>query len=318
MMYSATLETTNFNITDLLHRWLTRQLPEKGLTWVEEKRQQIKSSGNTRVFFTAFSSVPRYTGKNDLALTPEDLKAADSVRTGWFPRYWSVDQAARTLLVLSLPQENTEKYLLTLTQLFTAADVGELVALYQALPLLPYPEKLRSRAAEGIRSNMTAVFNAVALQNPYPVEYLDNLAWNQMVLKALFVGSPLHLIQGLDQRTNAELAKMASNYAHERWAAHRSVSPELWRLVGKFADTAILSDLEQVLAEPHHTSNTPLLTEEGLGERSLQQAAAAIACAESPLPQAQTLLARYPDLQAQIHTGRLTWNSLIRGVGSRE
>ena len=313
-MINSAIETTNFNITDLLHRWLTRHVPEKGLTWLEEKREQIKSSGNTRVFFTGFSSVPRYTGKNDLALTSEDLKVADLVRTGWFPRYWTVDQAARTLLVLSLPQENTEKYLLTLTQLFTAADVGELLALYQALPLLPYPEQLRTRAAEGIRSNMTAVFNAVALQNPYPAEYLDNLAWNQMVLKALFVGSPLHLIQGLDQRTNVELAKMASNYAHERWAAHRSVSPELWRLVGKFADTAILSDLERVLAEPHPTSDTPLL----LGKMSLQQSAAAIACAESPLPQAQALLARYPDLQAQIHTGHLTWNSLMQGVGSGE
>ncbi|MBR8838006.1 MAG: EboA family metabolite traffic protein [Stigonema ocellatum SAG 48.90 = DSM 106950] len=231
-MTFASLEKTNFNITDLLHHWLTRQVSQESLTWLEQKREQIRSGANTRVFFTTFSAVPRYTGKNYLELTPEYLKAALAMRTGWSPAHWRVDQAARTLMVLSLPQENTEKYLQTLEQVFNAADVEELVALYQALPLLPYQEQLRTRAAEGIRSNMTAVFNAVALQNPYPAEYLDNLPWNQMVLKALFVGSPLHLIQGLDQRVNTELARMLIDYAHERSSANRSVSPELWSLLG--------------------------------------------------------------------------------------
>ena len=29
---------------------------------------------------------------------------------------------------------------------------------------------------------MTSVFNAVALNNPYPAEHLNDLAWNQMVV----------------------------------------------------------------------------------------------------------------------------------------
>jgi hypothetical protein len=285
---------TNVNITDWLHRWVAQRVSTEAITWLDEKRQQIESGANTRVFFTAFSAVPRYTGKNDLELTEEDIKAASAVRTGWSPSHWSVDQTARTLLVLALPQDNNTQYLRTLEQVFSAADVGELVALYQALPLLPFPEQLRERAAEGIRSNMTAVFNAVALQNPYPAEYLDELAWNQMVLKALFVGSPLHLIQGIDERANPKLAQMLIDYAHERWAAKRTVSPELWRPVGKFADAAMIPDLERAITDPD----------------PVQQAAAALACAECPESGAQALLARYPNLLAEIQSDRLTWNSL--------
>lgn len=114
-----------------------------------------------------------------------------------------------------------------------------------------------------------------------------------MVLKAIFVGSPLHLILGLDRRANPQLARMLADYAHERWAAKRPVTPELWRPVGRFADTGIVTDLEKVLTAPD----------------SAQQEAAALACAQCPLPQAQELLARYPDLQSSINQGRLTWSS---------
>lgn len=298
MTFATYLNQTG--VSDLMRGWLAQHITTESLTWLDEKSQKIAQEASARVFFTAFSAVPRYVGKKDLELTKEDLQAASTMRKGWFPAHWSVDQVARTILVLALPHDNAEKYLQTLEQVFTTADVGEGVALYQALPLLPYPEKLKVRAAEGVRSNMTAVFNAVALRNPYPAEYFDNLAWNQMVLKALFVGSPLHLIQGLDDRTNPELAKMAIDYAHERFRASRLVSPELWRLVGKFADYTILSDLEQAIAQSDPKG----------------QAAAALACAECPLPQAEALLARYPDLQASIQSGLLTWNSLSQGLGA--
>lgn len=224
----------NLNLTSvskLLYCWVAQQIKAESLVWLDEKRKQISNGANVRVFFTAFSAVPRYTGKNDLELTQDDLKAASTAVAGWVPAHWSVDQAARTLLLLSLPQDNATEYLHTLEQVFTTADVGELIALYQALPLLPYPEKLRHRAAEGVRSNMTAVFNAVALNNPYPAQYFDNLAWNQMVLKAFFVGSSVNLIQGLNQRVNPELAKMLIDYANERQAAERSVAPEILQLV---------------------------------------------------------------------------------------
>jgi hypothetical protein len=42
---------------------------------------------------------------------------------------------------------------------------------------------------------------------------------------------------------------------------------------------------------------------------AVQQEAAALACSQCPLPQAQELLARHPNLQSSIEQGRLTWSS---------
>ncbi|MEA5594955.1 EboA family metabolite traffic protein [Rivularia sp. UHCC 0363] len=302
----SSVKTQNISAEDLLYRWVSRQVNIEALNWLNEKRESISNGAGTRVFFTAFSAVPRYTSKNDIQPTVEELESAANACNNWFPDRWTIDQAARTLLVLSLPSDDANKYLQILSQVFAAADVGELVALYQALPLLPYPEQLCDRAAEGIRSNMTAVFNAVALQNPYPAEYLDNLAWNQMVLKALFVGSPLHLIQGLDERANPDLARMLVDYARERWAAGRDVSPELWRCVGRFANSEILADLERVLIQSHAQAYS-----NGRGQQKLlERTAAALACAECPLPQAQFILEQYPELQSDIQAGRLTWKNV--------
>ncbi|BAY84140.1 hypothetical protein NIES267_36360 [Calothrix parasitica NIES-267] len=299
------IETQNITAEDLLYRWVSRQVDSETINWLDKKRQQISNGAAGFVFFTAFSAVPRYIEKQEIQPTLKELESASNICNNWFPADWNIDQAARTLLVLSLPSDNVDKYLQILDQVFAAADVRESVALYQALPLLPVAEKMQSRAAEGIRSNMTAVFNAVALNNPYPAEFLDNLAWNQMVLKALFVGSPLHLIQGLDQRANPELARMLVDYAHERWAAGRNVSPELWRCVGRFANSEMLADLERVLTDSHIKDSN------GKGQQKLlERSAAALACADCLLPEAKDILARYPELQNDIQAGRLTWKNI--------
>ena len=300
------IETQNITAEDLLYRWVSRQINTEALNWLNQKRQKISYGAADFLFFTAFSAVPRYIEKREIQPTVEELESASNICNNWYPANWTIDQAARILLLLSLPSDNADKYLQILDQVFAAADVRELVALYQALPLLPVAEKMHNRAAEGIRSNMTAVFNAVALNNPYPAEYLDNLAWNQMVLKALFVGSPLHLIQGLDKRANPELARMLVDYAHERWAAGRNVSPELWRCVGKFANSEMLADLERVLTESRIETDL-----NGKGQQKLlERSAAALACADCPLSEAKDILARYPELQNDIQAGKLTWKNV--------
>ncbi|OUL24942.1 EboA family metabolite traffic protein [Nostoc sp. 106C] len=245
-MSAAVIHLKLTSTTSLLRHWLLQELNLEAVTWLDEQREQIRNGASGRGFFTTFSAVSRYTGKKPLELNLKDLKAASVMQAGWFPAHWSVDQAARTLLLLTLPADNAEKYLHTIEQIFTTAGIEELVALYQALPLLLYPNQWQKRAAEGVRSNITAVFNAIALRNPYPAHYFDNQAWNQMVLKALFVGSPLHLIQGLDLRANPELARMLIDYAHERDRANRSVSPEILPLVSPFADVETLADLQRV------------------------------------------------------------------------
>ncbi len=275
----------------LLHRWLQQQMSAEQLLWLEDRLKQLAENSSDRLLFTTFSSVPRYTTKADLALTRADLQEAASIRKGWVPSDWSLDQVGRTLLLLSLPAEEANQYQTLVEKLFGTADVSEQIALYQSLPLMPHPRLFVARAAEGLRTSITAVFNAIALNNPFPGDYFEALPWNQMVLKAVFVESPLHLIQQLDERANPELARMLSDYAHERWAAKRQVTPELWRLIGPFLNDRFLTDIE-------HALNT--------SEKD-QQLAAAIACKQSSLPSAQALLSQHPVVQAEITDHQLNW-----------
>ncbi len=280
-------------VLTFLQRALADRIDVQALEWLDAKRTQIPGAKGPSVFFMAFSAVPRYVGKADLPWSSEELERAGTLRKSWTPQHWSCDQAARTLLLLSLPVEDRERYLKTLNQLFQAADCAELVALYQSLPLMAYPEQHVLRAAEGIRSNMTTVFDAVALRNPYPCDHLKEEAWNQLILKAVFIGSPLHPIIGLDQRSNPELARMLIDYAHERWAAGRTVTPEIWRLIGPHADAPMLEDLSRIL-----TDAQPQLQE-----------AAALALSQCSLPQARTRLESQPILLSAIDEGSLSWEA---------
>jgi hypothetical protein len=231
---------------ELLARWLARQLPADAAGWLEKAVAQVQSSGKDADLYMAVSLVTRKVGKADLTLSDADLCDAEASRPGWNPRAWSADQAARVLLVLAL-ENDPARLARCLDQLCNTADVSELAAFYRGLPLYPDQPRYVSRATEGLRTNMKNVFEAIAHRNPYPSEQFPEAAWNQMVLKALFVGSPLWPIVGLDHRGNPELARMLCDYAHERWSAGRPVSPELWRCVGPHASGTMLQDLDRVL-----------------------------------------------------------------------
>jgi hypothetical protein len=116
------------------------------------------------------------------------------------------------------------------------------------------------------------------------------------VLKALFIGSKLDPIQGLDERANPDLAAMLIDYAHERWAAGRPVSPELWRCVGPFADERALDALAHVL-------------DTGQPQEQLAGGLALRACLH---PRAHDIRARHPDNERQLNEANVTWRSLVR------
>ena len=170
-------------------------------------------------------------GAEPLRLGAEELEAAARL-DGWRPESWRRDEAARALLLLALPSEPDGEFRRRVERLFDCADLRESVALYRALPLLPRPGEWLGRAGEGLRSNIVDVFEAVAHHSPYPRRHFPQPLWNQMILKALFIGSPLDPILGLDERRNPTLGAMLENYAAERRAAGRPVPLELWRALG--------------------------------------------------------------------------------------
>lgn len=275
---------------ELLRRWVLGQAGDEA-AWVAASLDALAAGAPERDLHVFMGLAPRRLGKSDLRLGPDDLAAADEARPGWRPHGWSIDGAARVLALLV--HVGDRPFAERFKDLRRTADAAELIALYRGLPLYPEPEALHFEVGEGLRSNMKAVFEAIAHDNPYPRDHFDEHRWNHMVLKALFVGSRLAPIVGLDERANPELARILREYAHERWAAGRPVSPELWRCVGPFAvDQDALSDLRRALCgEP------------------VEARAAALALAASPAPDAKVLLAGRPEREA-IDTGRLTWDNV--------
>ena len=278
----------------ILRTWVARRSTADGQHWFDEQVAKLSSSPTEKDVYLALGYVTRRLGKQDLDLSQEDLAIAQAVRPGWIPSDWSVDQASRVAFVLASFNGDDANFKARIEQLFRTADIGELIAFYRALPLYPAPKLHLARAREGARSGMQPIFEAVAHRNPYPREEFDENAWNHMVLKALFIGSKLDPVQGLDERANPRLMRMLCDYAHERWAAGRPVSPELWRCVGRFADDAALTDLGRVLETG------------SLAERQ----AAALALTASTSSRAGHLLAGVPELARGALAGKPDWAAI--------
>lgn len=225
---------------DLLWEVIIKNTPAETQEWLQKMGATQNSAAN---FNTAFMLTPRKTGKAIIQLSEAENEKLSGIRPGFSVSSWAIDRLCRVWLLLQLDATDKDKYFRTIENLFLSAEMNELVALYSALPVLANPEIWVKRCAEGIRSNIAGVLEAIMLQNPYPAENLEQAAWNQMVLKAFFTEKQVQLITGLDARANKELAYTLADYAKERWAAGRKVNPMLWRLVGKFIDERIFNDI---------------------------------------------------------------------------
>ena len=281
---------------ELLSSWVVARSSAAAAAWFLGQIERLKASPSEKDVYLALGYATRKLGKGDLDLKAEERAAAAAARPYWDPSDWSVDQAARIAFVLAGQTRDGKAFKTRLETLFNTADVWELIAFYRGLPLYPNATEHVARAREGTRSAMQPIFEAVAHRNPFPMEQFDENAWNHMVLKALFIGSKLAPILGLDERANPRLMRMLCDYAHERWAAQRPVSPELWRCVGPDADAAALEDLGRVLAS---------------GERAERQAAA-LALAAARNPEAERRLRAVPDLDEAVRAGTIRWIDIAR------
>nr|WP_255670485.1 EboA domain-containing protein [Mucilaginibacter sp. UR6-11] len=238
--------------------------------------------------------LPRKTGKAVVNVTAGQSGQLDAIIPGFTVDGWTIDRLGRAYLLLNLDTADKDAYFRVIENLFLAAEMGELVALYSALPLLAYPEIWVKRCSEGIRSNIGSVLEAIMYSNPYPAQNLDQSAWNQLVLKAFFTDKDINKIIGIDTRANKELAYILSDYAHERWAAGREVNPKSWRLVGPFIDDKLFEDIKRLFEEGN------------LADRR----AGALAVSASNYQPARTLLNKYPELVTAIENKNLSWDTL--------
>lgn len=149
-------------------------------------------------------------------------------------------------------------------------------------------------AVESLRTNINPVFEAISMNNPYPATFFNVQQWNQMYLKAAFMQLELQNIIGVEDRANPELARIISDYAHERWAASRKIDPMIWKPVTKYMNAATIEDMKVLLS-----SDDPI-----------ENKAGALCCYYSEQKEAITMLSDHPELVKEIEEGSLAWNNI--------
>ena len=274
--------------------WISERTSEPGVAWFRGAIKDVANASTERPLTVAIGLAPRRLGKADLSLPKADLARADKLRSGLDLSDWSIDQLARVALMAASHRGDDASFAARFDSFCTTAEINELIALCRGLPVYPGANLIEPRAREAVRSGMKPVFEAVAHRNPYPRETFAEDAWNQMVVKAFFIGSTLWPIQGLDQRANPRLARMLVGLAQERWAAQRPVSGEVWRCVAPHADSEGIA----ALAHGWNAGNDK------------ERLAIALALRRTPDLQAGLPMDEIARLQAKLQSEKAEWRDL--------
>ncbi|WP_437738764.1 EboA domain-containing protein [Sorangium sp. So ce1335] len=179
-------------------------------------------------FLTTFTAAVRVLGKAPLGLHADERDALAAAGVVGAVDDWRLDELGRiTMLSLVSRRLPTPELDRLLWDCYQQGDGRERQALLRALPLVADAERFVPLAVEACRTNELPVFEAIACENPYPAAHFPDLNFNQMVLKAMFMGVALARVVGLEQRRSSELARMAEDFASERRAAGRSVPADI-------------------------------------------------------------------------------------------
>ncbi|MFL6162029.1 MAG: EboA domain-containing protein [Jatrophihabitantaceae bacterium] len=154
----------------------------------------------------------------------------------------TVDDQARGRLIGALAEAAPDRLAAELVSLYRYGDDAERRGVLRGLSALTGASAEVVRAGlelmrDALRSNDSRL--VVAALGPFAAEHLDQHGWRHGVLKCLFTGVPLVAVAGLDQRADAELARMVADYVEERTVAGRPVPPDA---------EALLEQLERKVA----------------------------------------------------------------------
>lgn len=270
---------------------LKANLQSREWDWLEQKLDHIKKERSGRDLFLTYSLIgsripdsPLYT----LQLEDRELQRYIELQGA------NLRQLARIYLLSDVLIADPEFFAPKVNNIIQVADTSELETFLKYLVLLPDAEGFKATAVATLRTNISTVFDAIALNNPYPSKYFSEQQWNQMYLKAAFMQRDLSKIVDIDKRANADLARIISDYAHERWAASRDIDPYFWRPVSQFLDDQLLLDMER------------LLNSDNMAEKK----AGALCCHHSDNDRAKVLLKKHPDLLEQMENEKINWENV--------
>jgi hypothetical protein len=205
-----------------------RAKPE-GLAWLREASASV--AAEPAAIRTRFPMVARKVGREPLdpEADPADIFA------------WTIDDAARTLLLLALGEAAESE----LAELYRFGDAAERRGILRALPYLDLGDRGLYLTDDAIRTNDTRLI-AAAL-GPYATEHLTDAMYDQAVLKCVFVGVPITGLDGVPERVTPDGARMLAAFVHERVAAGRDVPAEVWIVIDKYPHAEEIAAIEAEL-----------------------------------------------------------------------
>ncbi|BAO75274.1 EboA domain-containing protein [Winogradskyella sp. PG-2] len=280
----------NIEANHLLHI-LKSNSSDENVLWLNSKIDFINSELSTKDLYVTYSLIGtkfKNTGDLKIDLNHQELSSYLKLQNA------SITEIARIYLLKSVLVFNSTFFKDKVSNIIQLADTSELETFLKFLILLPNPEDYKYVAVEALRTNIASVFNAISAHNPYPALYFNPQQWNQMFLKAAFIESDLTTFNNIDGRANKDLARIISDYAHERWAAGRTIDPYFWRPVSNFIEGPIVDDLQRLFTSDNITENK----------------VAAICCFNSSNSNAKQMLENYPTYIEQLKEKKLTWGTL--------
>ena len=147
---------------------------------------------------------------------------------------WTVDDAARVLLLTAVPLRGTALAEQAST-LYRHGDAAEKRAVLRALPSLDIGNGAVALLHDANRTNDPRI--VAAATGPY-ASHLDDEMWRQAVLKCVFMEIPLTAVADLGRRADRELGRMLAGLDDERRAAGRSIPADASALLAQISEEA--------------------------------------------------------------------------------
>jgi len=230
-------------LSELIKKYCLNELQdEKTKSWLDQKLHSTKTDQD---FFISFALINKKIPRDHVKLSLSQLQTIELKYPEFYIGNWTLDQLCRFSLLMCYPLLSAK----SLTKLISVADTQEQISIFKSIPYLENAGHFTHIVVNGIRTNIVDVFDAIALKNSYPAGYFSQDEWNQMILKAVFMERPIYLVKGVDQRKNEKLAHILFDYARERWAASRRVTPELWRMISGYMTEEIFLEMIKKMAE---------------------------------------------------------------------
>jgi hypothetical protein len=214
-------------MSDFLWSLVLRRADAHSRQWLEDTAPRRGVPLSAVALRAAFAGVGRRLRGIQLSLSAQEQHLVRDLGIV-APDDWGLDGLARAALLLrALEIVPPERHVALVREVYLKGDEREQVAVLRSLSLLPDPGRFLEIGTDGCRANVRDVFEAIACENPYPAAHFPEPAFNQLVLKAYFVGVPVLRILGLERRKTPELGRMAADYASERRAAGRPVPADI-------------------------------------------------------------------------------------------